>query len=168
MGLGGLIRKVFTPIKLKKRVYDPEKVSIEDIKLPRIIDYFNSQVIITMVKEEVVTYKSLKYKDKTIDELTKITYHSFQIGVLMKYLQFNYDLFIPNKEKVFPSFVLNMPFETLQVKIFDIIALYDDVIPKDPTGKELIEDIRWTPLDTTYLLYYLTIYKDRNTEDKLV
>ncbi len=160
MGLGGFVKNIFNPVRLKKRTFDPEKVSIEDIKLPRIIDYFNSSITRSMVKEEISTYSSLNYKNKTMDELDNKEYHSFQIGIILKYLQLDYDLVVTNKDKIFPSFMKNIPSDTLQVKVFDIIAQYDKDIPKDPTGKQFTLDIRWTPLDAKYLLYYLTVYKE--------
>jgi len=159
MGLGGVLRKVFTSTKLKKRVFDPELVSIEDIKLPKIIDQLEPKLIVNMTKEEISTYKSLGYKDKSLGALEVRIYHSFQVGVILKYLQLDYDLFIPNSDQIFPKFVKNYPFESLQGKVFELIANYDKHIAKDPSGKKLIDDLRWSPLDVTYLLYYLTIYK---------
>ncbi|RLA78005.1 MAG: hypothetical protein DRG78_16130 [Epsilonproteobacteria bacterium] len=161
MGLGGVMKKIFTPTKFKKRVFDPEMISIEDIKLPKIIDQLDSKIIKSMVKEEISTYKSLGYKDKSLGALEVKTYHSFQVGCILKYLQLDYDLFIPNNSEIFPSFVTNYPFESLQTKVFEVINNYDKTIAKDPSGPKLINDISWSPLDVTYLLYYLTVYKNK-------
>lgn len=162
MGLGGMMKKAFTSVKLKKRVFDPEKLSIEDIVLPKVLNNLEVDVVKSMVKEELSTYKSLGYKDRSLGKLEAKSYHSFQIGVILKYLQLNYDLFIPNKEKTFPEFVTSYHFESLQIKVFDIVALFDKKIDKGSNGAQLARDIRWSPLDITYLLYYLSLYKDTN------
>jgi len=160
MGFGNFVKNAFTPVKLKKRVFDPEKVSIEDIKLPKILNDLDRDVIISMVKDEVVTYKSLGYKDKSLGALDVNVYHSFQIGTILKYLQLGYDLFIPNKKEVFSTFMLKYPYESLQSKVFDIIKEYDKKVSKMASENELISDMRWSPLDINYLLFYLTVYKD--------
>ncbi len=162
MGLGGIAKRVFKTIKLKKRIFDPEKISIEDIKLPAMLVDLNDVVITTMVKDERNTYKSLEYNKKSIKSLNAYTFHSFQIGVVLRYLQLNHDLLILNKEQIFPSIVVNSPFITIQLKIFEIIYKYDEKVPKSSTGVQLMNDIKWTPLDMSYLLYYLSIYKEKN------
>ncbi len=163
MGLfNGVAKKVFESIRLKKRVFDPEKVSIEDVQLPKIISDLGDKLVSNMIKEEISAYRSLGYKDKSLGALEVNTYHSFQIGVILKYLQLDHDLFIPNKNEIFPSFVKDYTFESLQVKVFDIIDLYDKIAPKDPSKQNLIDHIKWSPLDATYLLYYLTVYKEKN------
>ena len=161
MGLGGIVKKVFTSVKLKKRVFDPEKVSIEDIVLPKIIRNLGADITISMVKEEITTYNSLGYKDKSIETLERKVYHSFQIGIILKYLQLDLSLTGRYKKDIYPDFVHKLQFEALQTKVFDIIDMYDKNVKKDLVGAQLINEIEWTPLDATYLLYYLTIYKDK-------
>ncbi len=162
MSLGGIAKRVFKSVTLKKRVFDPEKVSIEDIRLPAILVDLNDVIIVNMVKDERSTYKSLEYNKKSIKSLNEYTFHSFQIGIVLRYLQLNHDLLIPNKELIFPSIVVNSPFVTIQLKIFEIIYKYDIKITKSSTGIQLMNDIKWTPLDMSYLLYYLSIYKEKN------
>ncbi len=162
MSLGGIAKRIFNSVKLKKRVFDPERISIEDIKLPNIFEDLNDVVITNMVKEELNTYKSLGYNKKSVKSLNICDFHSFQVGVILRYLQLNYDLLISNKEEVFPSIIINSPFPIIQLKFFEIIYNYDIKVPKTSTGAQLINDTRWTPLDMSYLLYYLSTYKETN------
>ncbi len=154
-----MIKKAFRPTRLKKRVFDPQKVSIEDIRLPDVINELGEQTVISITKEEISTFKSLDYKNKSLETLEHNAYHSFQIGVILKYLQLDIDLFTPNAKEIFPEFIQKFSLESLQSKVFNIIALYDKKIKKDMTQIQLTNDIEWTPLDAAYLLYYLCIYK---------
>jgi hypothetical protein len=159
MGLGGLVKKFFKPVKLKKRDFDPEKVSIEDVRLPKILNSLGNDIIFAMMKEEISTYKSLGYHDKTLETLERKTYHSFQIGTMLRFIQSRLDILVVDTNKIFPSMITMLSFDSLQLKVFNIIGLYDKKIKKDLSGTQLINDIEWTPLDAGYLLYYIVQYK---------
>ena len=160
MGLGGMLKKAFNPIRLKKREFDPQRVDINDITLPKIIEDLDIAIIKSMAKEEISTYKSLGYKDKSLGALEVNTYHSFQIGVLLRYYKLDLDLFIPNKQEIFSRFILNHSRESLQDKIFEIVYRYDTTVPKQPNAVNLTTQLKWSPLDAGYLLYFLSIYKE--------
>ncbi len=104
MGLGSIVNRIFTPVRLKKRVFDPEKIEIVDLDLPNFIENFDSSTITSMVKEEVATFKSLNYKDKRDDELKTKEYHSFQIGIILKFFKLEYDLRLNDSKDIFPNF----------------------------------------------------------------
>ena len=72
MGFGSIVKKAFTPIRLKKRKFDPKKVDIEGIKLPKIIEDFEVRTIISFVKEEIATYRSLGYRHHELTNLKKL------------------------------------------------------------------------------------------------
>ena len=160
MGLGGLFKKVFSPTRLKKRTFDPEKVDIQDITLPKIIYNLDIKLVKSMVKEEIATYKSLGYSSSIATNLDVKSYHSFQMGNILRYLQSDEDLFIPNKEKIFPKFILNIAKKSLMYKVFEIFDRYDRIIAKNLTAKELTTQLQWTPVEIGYILYYSTVYKD--------
>ena len=160
MGFGGMLKKAFKSVKLKKREFDPEKLDINDITLPKIIEDLDRAIIVSMAKEEVATYKSLGYKDKTLGALEANSYHSFQIGVLLRYYKLDLDLFIPNKDDIFNPFILNQSREAIQEKIFDIVERYDKIVPKEPSSMTLTTQLKWSPLEAGYLLYFLSTYKE--------
>ncbi|MCK5111882.1 MAG: hypothetical protein KAQ94_10215 [Arcobacteraceae bacterium] len=162
MGFGSILQKIFSSVKLKKRVFDPEKIELVDLILPDFIDTFDSETVYSMVREELNTFQSLEYKNKPIESLNIKEYHSFQIGIILKFLLLEYDLFITNKKDIFPSFILNTPKEKVKHKVFYIINLYGNTVAKTLSGKDLVDDVRWSPIDIAYLLYYLCTYKEHN------
>ncbi len=163
MGLGSVIKKIFIPPRLKKRTFDPEKIELIDLNLPDFIDTFNPDILSSMVREELSTFKSLGYKDKPLERLERKEYHSFQVGIILKFFLLENDLFITDKEDIFPKFILNTPRNKINEKIHYIINLYGNTVPSTLTGKALIDDVRWSPLDIAYLLYYLSIYKEHTS-----
>lgn len=160
MSLRGMVKNLFVSPRLKKRDFDPEKVSIEDIKLPTVIEDFEPIITTSMVKEEVSTYRSLEYRKKSMETLRCNDYHSLQIGAILKYIKLDMYLSIPKPAEVFPKQVLLVTKETLQSRVFDIFKKYDKTVKKNLTQTQLFHDIEWTPLDAGYLLYYLSVYKN--------
>jgi hypothetical protein len=160
MNLRDMIKKLFISPRLEKRDFDPKKVSIEDIKLPKGIKSFGSNIITSTIKDEVSTYKSLGYYAKGIETLECNVYHSLQIGIMLKYIQLDMYLFIAKPSDIFPKKILLATKETLQSRVFDIFKKYDNSVKKNLTQTQLLQDIEWTPLEAGYLLYYLSIYKN--------
>jgi hypothetical protein len=160
MGFFSSIKNIFlqTP-KLEKRSFNPQKVSIEDVELPNLYKKLDSDTIKKAIKDEFSTYKSLNYKDKSLGALEVKTYHSFQIGMILRCLQLNCHFFIHNKKDIFPPFMENYSDDTIQSKVFDIIHSYDLDVSKAFSKSELLQHNMWSPLNATYLLYYLASEK---------
>jgi len=158
MSLFGSIKNtILTPIKIKKRVFDPEKMSIEDISLPSTIINIDNERIRDMIKEEVSTFKALDYRNKPLEQIKAKEYHSYQIGILLKYLKGDNVYAITNIDTVLPTFVLGTTKRQLHTKVFDVVYRYDIGVDKDSKIDELKKEIKWTPLDAAYLLYYLSL-----------
>ena len=158
MALFGTMSKVFKGApKLKKRRFDPEKMSVEDIQLPRVFNIVFSEDIPDMIKEEVSTYKSMGYVNKPLDQLKDKEYHSYQIGIILKFLQEDKVFFLPDADKILNSAATVLTKRSLHIKVFDIVALYNEQVPKDALKQELMDDYRWSPLDMTYLLRYASL-----------
>ena len=160
MGLGSFFKGLFSSTKFKKRDFDPSKFSIKDVVLPKILEDLDVDIIKSMVKEEIATYKSLGYTNKPVRALEKTEYHSFQIGVIIRYIKLNIDLFVPAKEKVFPSFILDYSSKQLHNRVLEIVKTYKKEVDVNQTGARLTREVVWTPLDATFLLYYLATYHD--------
>lgn len=66
MSLFGSISKALTGSapRFKKRSFDPEKMSIEDIILPSSLAEMDPEKTRELIKNEVDVFKSLGYKDK--------------------------------------------------------------------------------------------------------
>ncbi|MEA3498252.1 MAG: hypothetical protein U9R16_04250 [Campylobacterota bacterium] len=158
MGLfGSMGKEIFKSIKIKKRVFDPEKMSIEDISLPVVLRNLNSDNLTSVIADEISTFKSLGYKDKPLEQVKAKEYHSYQVGVLLKYLKDDKSYSIPKIETILPSFILGSSKKQLHIKVFDIVFRYDNSVEKDASVEELVRDIRWTPNDVAYLLYYISL-----------
>ena len=87
MALFGSMGKVFTSPRLKKRRFDPEKMSAEDIELPRVFKTIDKDELRLLVKEEIDLFKTLDYKNKPDDQLKDPEYHSWQVGLLLKFIK---------------------------------------------------------------------------------
>ncbi len=157
MAFLGSIGKVFSSAKIKKRTFDPEKMSVEDISIPRCLKNLDIDTAKSMVNEEFSTYKSLGYKDKPLDQIKQNEYHSYQIGTILRCLQDNIVFHYPKINDVLPSLVTHITKKQLHMKVFDIVYRYDTLVIKDALAQDLVKDTRWTPLDMAYLLYYLCL-----------
>ena len=158
MSLFGSIKNtILAPIKIKKRVFDPEKMSIEDISLPSSIINIDNERIRDMIKEEVSTFKALDYRNKPLEQIKAKEYHSYQIGILLKYLKGDNVYAITNIDTILPTFVIGTTKRQLHTKVFDVVYRYDIGVDKDSRIDELKKEIKWTPLDAAYLLYYLSL-----------
>ncbi|MEA2050508.1 MAG: hypothetical protein U9O56_07245 [Campylobacterota bacterium] len=157
MAMFGSVGKVFKSIKLKKRVFDPEKMSIEDITLPVCLRNLDSDEARNLVKQEIDTFKSLGYVNMPIDQLKFPEYHSYQVGTLLRFLQEDKVFLIPNIEKILPSVALHITKRQLHVKVFDMIYRYNESVDPAELKQELEVDLKWTPLEVAYLLHYITL-----------
>lgn len=148
--------------RLKKRTFDPEAMSIEDISLPNALMNLDVEVIKNMIEEEVATFKSLDYKNKTLTQLKINEYHSYQIGIMLRYIKENRVFLIPNIEGIIPSFIMGATRNQLHIKVFDIVYRYDLGVNKEMSIEELAKEVKWTPSEAAYLLCYL------NMEDRTI
>jgi hypothetical protein len=160
MAMGGIFKKAFKSIKLTKRDYDPEIISINDIEIPIIYKDMDMDRILRDIKSELLTYKSLGYRFKESKELDIQEYHTFQIGLLLNALKNDVDLNVRKPKEYIPKNVLTSTKENLIYQISEIIKKFDKEVPKGISEVIARDDFIWTPLDAGYLLYYLSIYKE--------
>jgi len=158
-----LVKKVvqFAP-RLKKRTFDPEAMSIEDIALPTSLLNIEVDNIQKMIEKEVATFKSLDYKNKTLEQLKVNEYHSYQIGIMLRYIKENRVFLIPNIDEIIPSFITGATRNQLHIKVFDIVYRYDLGVNKEMNISQLEKELKWTPREAGYLLRYL------NMEDRTI
>jgi len=151
--------------RLKKRTFDPEAMSIEDISLPNALMNLDPEEIKNMIEKEVSTFKSLGYKNKTLDQLKINEYHSYQIGMMLRYIKEERVFLIADIEELIPSFIMGATRQQLHIKVFDIVYRYDLGVNKNMSLEELEKEIKWTPKEAAYLLRYLNI-EDRTITAK--
>lgn len=110
-----------------------------------------------LIKSEVDTFESLGYMNKSYDELKIEEFHSYEVGIILRYLK---DDNVYKNEKVdliLPIDVAKLSYKQLHLKVFEIVHRYDDLVNKKASLKELKEDLKWSPLEVAYLLRYLTL-----------
>ena len=158
-----LIKKVvkLAP-RLKKRTFDPEAMSIEDISLPNALMRLDIEDIKNMIEKEVATFKSLDYKNKTLDQLKINEYHSYQIGIMLRFIKEERVFLIHKIDDLIPDFINGTTRNQLHIKVFDIVYRYDLGVKKDMRIEELKKEIKWTAREAGYLLRYL------NMEDRTI
>jgi hypothetical protein len=145
----------FVP-KLTKMHFDPEKMSVEDIELPGVIKRDEADLRET-IRDEINTYKALGYIDLPVDQLKFPEYHSYQVGNIMKYIKEDNVFVAQDIEKILNSASTSITKRNLHIKVFDIVFRYNEYVEKDATKEELQGDIKWTPLEVSYLLRYATL-----------
>lgn len=151
--------------RLKKRTFDPEAMSIEDISLPNALMNLDPEDIKNMIEKEVATFKSLDYKNKTLDQLKINEYHSSQIGMMLRYIKEERVFLISDIEELIPSFIMGATRQQLHIKVFDIVYRYDLGVNKAMNLEELEKEIKWTSREAGYLLRYLDM-EDRTITGK--
>ena len=158
-----IIKKVKTIApRLKKRTFDPEAMSIEDISLPNSLMELDIEDVKNMIEKEVSTFKSLGYNNKTLDQLKINEYHSYQIGVMLRYIKEERVFLIPTIDELVPSFIMGATRSQLHIKVFDLVYRYDLAVNKGMNISQLEKEIKWTPREAGYLLRYL------NMEDRTI
>lgn len=161
MSLFGAIKKaVYQAPRLKKRNFDPEKMTIDDIILPNVIVDIDPDAIRDLIKEEVDVYKTLDYKDKPLDQLKINEYHSFQVGLMLRYIKDDKLYLLSNPGDILPSHITYTTKRELHTKVFEVVYRYVNAVDKDASVESLKKDIKWSPQDAGYLLAYL------NTQEK--
>ena len=151
--------------RLKKRTFDPEAMSIEDIVLPNSLMNLDIEEIKPMIANEVSTYKSLGYKNKTLEQLKVSEYHSFEIGIMLRFIKEERVFLIPDMDNIIPSFITGAIKSHLHKKVFDIVHRYDLAVNKNQSLEDLEKEMKWTPQEAGYLLRYLNL-EDRTITSK--
>jgi hypothetical protein len=158
MARGSILSKVFKLNKLKKRDYDPELIDIEDISMPIVFKSLDMTITNFEAKSELKSYKSLCYRFRTLSELEVNEYHAYQIGILLNAIKLEIDLKIDKPNDYFSPDILKLSTHTIQGKVFNLIKKYDKQVKKTLSENMLKKELLFTPIEASYLLYYLSFY----------
>jgi len=159
MAFGGVFKKAFTSVRLQKREYNPEQVSIDDIKLPIIFNQYEELRVNIEIKTELKAYKSLGYRFKKEESLLKNEYHAFQISMILKAMKINLDLKVPKNSNFFNEKMLKLDKQTVVGIVSDIIKKYDEEVKVSQSERMLRKELIFNPKEMGYLLYYLSFYQ---------
>lgn len=155
--LNGLKSRVLgTAPRLKKRDFDPEKMTVDDITLPRGVKFLEVELARSFISQYVDTYKALGYVDMPLDQLKFPEYNSYEVGVVLRYLKENRHFLIANIDKILPSVILYSTKKQMHIKVFDMIFRYNEVVDDEFLKDDLTRDKSWSPMEFGYLLRYLS------------
>ena len=139
-------------------IFDSSLINVDDIKISLYLSEIESEEILKELKSELQTFQSLGYRFKSFQELEKIEYHSYQIGILLQALVLNFDLKIVDETEYFPDFIYKLKYSHIQKQVMRMIEKYNNQVSRIYTNQDLKKHIIWTPLEAGYLLYYLSFY----------
>ncbi len=144
----------------KKRTRNLNQLNIKEVLFPFDLMKLNPIIIKKIAKKEVATYRSLGYNKKSFEEMDKeLTYDSFEIGVLLRFFKHDFDLMIADSENFFPSFMRKQSLSNIKNKVEKLSYRYHHYVDRYFKENDLKNQKRWSPVDATYLLYYLYKYK---------
>jgi len=137
----------------KKSVNYIQKVKA--VKLPIAIDKLTEVELKRLLANELKTFKLLDYSKYTPPKLEERTYHSYQIGVLIKCIKEGVLNTIDGIEPTFPSIVAQMPPAMIKKRIYQVVASYTSNVNHGSSDKQLQTQIVWKPIQASFLLYYI-------------
>ena len=155
---GSVINKVFKSVKLKKRNYDPEMITSDDINLPLIYKGMETTVVNPMIKTELQTYKSLGYRFKNPLELNILEYNNYQIGIMIQAIKLGIDLKVEKASSYFHKDIFLHENRTITAFVIDLIKKYEKDVSITSSEIILKKENLFSPLEAGYLLYYLSFY----------
>lgn len=152
--------EIFRSKKGKKRTKEIELFSIADLEFPSYINKIRLPEMKGLLQFQLSTYSSLGFQSMEPNQLKEVkNYNSFEIALMLKYLQYDTELFIPNKATFFPAFIALHNENTIKQNIALIITKYNENVTKNDDKTTLNKMYIWSPFEVTFLLYYATIFK---------
>jgi len=159
MGLANIINKVFVSQRLKKREYDPEIITIDDVNLPFILKEMDKSIVNSYVKSELKSYQSLQYNLKNESLLNENEYHAYQIAILILAIRKKVDLNILSLDEYFHKDITKLDNSTIEGKIHDIYKKFNKKVSRAKSENMLKKEIIFSPLEAGYLLYFISFYR---------
>jgi hypothetical protein len=157
MGIGtyflGLLEK-------KQNEKTTSQMSIDKVLFPFDLMKLNEMIIKKISRKTVSTYKSLGYNTQSFDDMdVELSFNSFEIGVLLLFYKHDYDLLLPGNDKIFPPFVEKKSLSEIKALVEKLNYRYHNYVDRYFNESDLKNQNRWSPVDATYLMYYLSKYK---------
>lgn len=146
-------------IKKDSVLEDTSMPNILGLFLPPNIEKLSKMELINIVRKIYDTYKVFDYKSMDIYELDKKEWHTWQISFLLMLFKRNEEFFIPNKEKIFHSFLLNSSENDMKNLMRSIIKKYENYVNIEDTKDSLCKNHIWTNKDVSIIFYFISNYK---------
>lgn len=128
--------------------------------LPQKVESIPSRELIEIGKKIFEAYKVFKYQKKSLPELEKKEWHSWQVSILLMIYKNKEELFIPVPEEKFPAYLLEASENDVKSMMTSVVKKYENYVKITKTKDELCNDIRWTVKDVSVIFFFLTNYKN--------
>lgn len=134
--------------------------SYKKVKLPQKITSIDSHSLFQAVNKVFESFTSLEYYDKQIRELDRVEWHSWQISMLISYMQRDLEFYIPAKKEIFHKSLVTLKKSDFLEDIDDIMVKYHDHVNVARTKDDLCKDIIWTAREASILLFFIMFQKE--------
>ena len=129
------------------------------LSLPPQVDNISKIELFQIVKKIFNPFKYLDYKNKSIAELDKKEWHSWQISILLSMYKRDEEFFITDQEEYFHSILLNANENDIKSLMTSIIKKYKNYVESNKSKDELSKNYIWSNKDASIIFYFLANYK---------
>lgn len=128
--------------------------------LPKAVEQIPSAELLGIGKKIFDAYKVFNYPKKSLPELEKKEWHSWQVSILLQIYKNKDELFIPVPQEKFHEFLLKASENDVKSMMTSVIKKYENYVKVNKTKDELCRDVRWTVKDVSVIFYFLTNYRN--------
>lgn len=155
-------KKVSRSYKKKTSSYASFNVPLPQIffSLPKPVEQIPSGELVLIGKKIFEAYKVFKYPKKSLPDLEKKEWHSWQVSILLQIYKNKDELFIPVPEEKFHDFLLKASENDIKSMMTSVVKKYDNYVKINKTKDELCRDVRWTVKDVSVIFFFLTNYRN--------
>ncbi len=133
---------------------------IHAFDLPPGVEKIPRQEMFSALRSIFKVFKSLDYKKTNLQDFSKSQWHSWQVGILLRFYKMDHEFPIDNLEEVFSEDIINLKDKDLRFLLNDIMVRYKRDVEIDRTRDFLSRDVRWTGRDIAIIFYFLSRYKE--------
>ena len=128
---------------------------IKTMKLPVEVEKISGITFKDELVEELKTFKVLDYSKVTPPQLEEKSYHSYQIGILLKSIKEGFYVTIDDLDPAFHEVVKKMPASVIKKKIYQLAVKYAATVDMGNAKSQLQSELIWSPIHATLLIYFI-------------
>lgn len=150
----------------KNKVTIIEKTSpISKLKFPRRIELLADHLLLQACINIFETFKALEYAKKNDFVLNNYEWHSWQISLLLSFIQREEHIFIPHTKNLFHKVIVDKPLITIKRDFEGLIDKYQNSVNIHKSRDELSKDLIWSAKEVSVIFYYMLNMKNIDTLD---
>lgn len=128
-----------------------EIVNSNNIKFPKNIERMKFDALSKSTKTIFDSYKALDYI-KSASSLDKIEWHTWQVSILLRYLESKNKIFI-SYDNLFHTMIENLSETQIELELQKIYKKYIENVNIEKTRDDLSNDIIWSAREVSIILY---------------